>query len=105
MALQQLAEAMAARDTGATRSARRKPLSRSWIRVMPPPTPADPTSMMVTGIPLFLLFAIANATYLKYGPVHIKGKSQALSQAFVPFPTAPRRRSSSGLRASMTPWQ
>jgi len=31
----------------------------------------------------FLLFAIANATYLKYGPVHIKGKSQALSQAFV----------------------
>jgi len=31
----------------------------------------------------FLLFAIANTTYLKYGPVHIKGKSQALSQAFV----------------------
>jgi glycine betaine catabolism B len=31
----------------------------------------------------FLLFAIATATYLKYGPVHIKGKSQALSQAFV----------------------
>lgn len=31
----------------------------------------------------FLLFAIANATYLKYGPVHIRGKSQALSQAFV----------------------
>jgi len=31
----------------------------------------------------FLLFAIANAIYLKYGPVHIKGKSQALSQAFV----------------------
>ncbi|WP_287152597.1 FAD-dependent oxidoreductase [Candidatus Solincola tengchongensis] len=31
----------------------------------------------------FLLFAIANATYLKYGPTHVKGKSQALSQAFV----------------------
>ena len=31
----------------------------------------------------FLLFAIANATYLKYGPVHIKGKSHALAQAFV----------------------
>lgn len=31
----------------------------------------------------FLLFAIATATYLKYGPVHVKGKSQALSQAFV----------------------
>ncbi|MDI6830149.1 MAG: FAD-dependent oxidoreductase [Actinomycetota bacterium] len=31
----------------------------------------------------FLLFAIANATYLRYGPVHVKGKSQALSQAFV----------------------
>ncbi len=30
----------------------------------------------------FLLFAIATATYLKYGPVHVKGKSQALSQAF-----------------------
>jgi phytoene dehydrogenase-like protein/ferredoxin-NADP reductase len=31
----------------------------------------------------FLLFAIATATYLAHGPVHIKGKSQALSQAFV----------------------
>ncbi len=30
-----------------------------------------------------LLFAVAHATYLKYGPVHVKGKSQALSQAFV----------------------
>ena len=31
----------------------------------------------------FLLFAMGTATYLKYGPVHVKGKSQALSQAFV----------------------
>jgi prolycopene isomerase len=31
----------------------------------------------------FLLFAIATATHLKYGPVYVKGKSQALSQAFV----------------------
>ncbi len=31
----------------------------------------------------FVLFAVATATYLKYGPAHIRGKSQALSQAFV----------------------
>ena len=31
----------------------------------------------------FAPFAMAVTTYLTYGPVHIKGKSQALSQAFV----------------------
>ncbi len=31
----------------------------------------------------FVLFAVATATYLKHGPTHIRGKSQALSQAFV----------------------
>ncbi len=31
----------------------------------------------------FILFAVATATYLKYGPAHIRGKSQAMSQAFV----------------------
>ncbi|MHB8780228.1 MAG: FAD-dependent oxidoreductase [Candidatus Geothermincolia bacterium] len=31
----------------------------------------------------FLLFCVATADYLKFGPCHIRGKSQALSQAFV----------------------
>ncbi|HEY5527409.1 MAG TPA: NAD(P)/FAD-dependent oxidoreductase [Candidatus Anoxymicrobiaceae bacterium] len=31
----------------------------------------------------WMLFAVANATYLEYGPYHIKGTSQALSNAFV----------------------
>jgi phytoene dehydrogenase-like protein len=31
----------------------------------------------------FTLFAIANASYIEYGPYHIKGTSQALSDAFV----------------------
>lgn len=39
------------------------------------------------GLPLsklsFLLFALGNASYFEYGPYHIKGTSQALSNAFV----------------------
>ncbi|MFC1889335.1 phytoene desaturase family protein, partial [Thermodesulfobacteriota bacterium] len=39
------------------------------------------------GLPLsklsFTLFALGNASYLEYGPYHIKGTSQALSNAFV----------------------
>ena len=31
----------------------------------------------------FLLFALANANYIEYGPYHIKGTSQALANAFV----------------------
>lgn len=31
----------------------------------------------------FLIFALALASYLRFGPTHIRGKSQALSQAFV----------------------
>lgn len=31
----------------------------------------------------FLIFALALASYLRFGPTHIKGRSQALSQAFV----------------------
>ncbi len=31
----------------------------------------------------FMIFALGTAFYLEYGPVHVKGKSQALSQAFV----------------------
>jgi phytoene dehydrogenase-like protein len=31
----------------------------------------------------YQLFAIANASYLEYGPYHVKGTSQALSNAFV----------------------
>ena len=31
----------------------------------------------------FLIYALGTVSYLKFGPAHIKGKSQALSQAFV----------------------
>ncbi len=31
----------------------------------------------------FLIYALGTASYLRFGPAHIKGKSQALSQAFV----------------------
>ena len=31
----------------------------------------------------FMLFAVGNASYLEYGPCHVKGTSQALSNAFV----------------------
>jgi len=31
----------------------------------------------------FLIYALGNASYLRFGPAHIKGTSQALSQAFV----------------------
>ena len=31
----------------------------------------------------FLIYALGNASYIKFGPYHIRGKSQALSQAFV----------------------
>ena len=31
----------------------------------------------------FLIYALGNVSYLRFGPYHIRGKSQALSQAFV----------------------
>lgn len=31
----------------------------------------------------FLIYALGNASYIRFGPYHIRGKSQALSQAFV----------------------